>query len=210
MITLSKRLKTVASLVRGDVHLADVGCDHGYITANLVSSGKVSQAVACDVNEGPLNSCRDLIEELGLTSSVDVRLSDGLKNVNEDECDDVVIAGMGGELIVKILLACPYIIKKHLVLQPMTHPELVRKYLYDNSFVILNDIIVKDGRHYYNILDAVFTDSKKEYSNTDLYLGEISDFSEKDYFNYLINYLENKQKSGKCFYDVIAAIKERL
>ena len=64
---------------------------------------------------------------------------------------------MGGELIADILDKCKYINEKHLILQPMTHPEIVRKYLYDNGFVIDNDIIVNDGNHNYSVFDARYT-----------------------------------------------------
>lgn len=210
MIKLSKRLSACAELVGGGARLADIGCDHGYVPVFLVQSGKIRSAVACDINEGPLSSCRALVKEQGLENKIQCVLSNGFEKIDNNAFDDVLIAGMGGELIAKILSDCSCISKKHLVLNPMSHSELVRKWLYDNGFSINNDLIIKDGSHYYNVLDASFCNRKTEYDNSRLFLGEINDFSNRQYFIHLLNYLENKQKGGINYNDVILKIKECL
>lgn len=210
MVTLSNRLKTCAELVRKNVSLADVGCDHGYIPVYLVENNLIKKAVASDVNEAPLESCKTLVKESGLEEKIKCVLSDGLQNIEEDEADDILIAGMGGELIAEILEKCEYIKKKHLILNPMTHPELARKWLYDNGFEIKNDIIVNEGKHSYSVFDAVCTGVKKEYNETDLFLGNIKDFSDKNYFTHLLNYLKNKEKGGADYSALINTIKEKI
>lgn len=210
MQALSKRLNAVASLVEQGSVIADVGTDHGYIPVFLYKSGVIKGAVACDVNKGPLSSCEALVLQEGLSDYIKVRLSDGLNNIEWEEFDTLIIAGMGGELIRDILLKCDYVKEKHLILNPMTHCEIVRKYLYDNGFEILNDYIVQDSRHYYSVLDAKYTGRIVSKNRIDYYLGEIKDFSCKGYFAHLLNYLKNKEKSGEDFKDVITALEEIL
>lgn len=210
MISLSERLSAVASLVKPGSRIADIGCDHGYVTAYLVSGGTAVSAVAADVNIGPLRSCQSLIDSMGLGSFVDVRLCNGLDGIGEDECDTVIIAGMGGELIASILEKCPYIKSKELVLQPMTHPEAVRRFLFENAFEIERDIIVSEGRRSYCVIRAVPGGKVVDYDQVDLYLGKIDDFSDKNYFIRLKNTLENRQKGGADYSAVIERIKEIL
>ena len=213
MISLSKRLQALADTVNEGAVLADVGCDHGYVPVYLVQSGKIKYAFASDINEGPLASCRALVEENALEDKITCVLSNGLERINLDEIDDILIAGMGGELIAEILGKADIekLKTKHLILNPMTHPEHARRFLFENGFEIQSDIIVKDGKHYYSIMDAVGGSFGISYELSDLYLGkiEISD-DNKGYFEHLLNYLRNKQKSGENFADVIRAIEEKI
>jgi tRNA (adenine22-N1)-methyltransferase len=137
-------------------------------------------------------------------------LSNGLENVSGDDIDDILIAGMGGELIANILSSCSYVKDKHLILNPMTHSEITREWLYSNGFEINNDIVVNDGNHHYNVFDAVYSGNVGKKCRVDYYLGNIKDFSDKEYFEHLLNYLKNKQKGGEDFSDVINAIEVKL
>lgn len=210
MHRLSKRLNAVASLVRPDSIIADVGTDHGYIPVYLCKTGLIRGAVAADINKGPLFSCKALVEQEGLSDKIQVRLSDGLDALHPDEFDTVIIAGMGGELIADILSRCPFVSSKHIILNPMTHPEIARKFLFDNGYEINNDIIVRDSNHCYSVFDAVYTGNITERNRADYYLGNIKDFSQKEYFIHLLNYLNNKSKSGENYSDVITALEEKL
>lgn len=210
MIKLSNRLSAAAGMVKRGSRLCDVGTDHGYVPVYLLEKGIINSAVACDINKGPLNSCIALVNERGLNEKIKCVLSNGLEKISESEIDDILIAGMGGELIADILSACPYAHKKHLILNPMTHPEVLRKWLYNNGFDIINDIIVCDSKHHYNVFDAVYSGNISEKSTIDYYLGNIKDFSDTKYFTHLLNYLENKQKGGEDYFDIINAIKEKL
>lgn len=210
MIKLSNRLCTCCTIIREGKCLCDVGCDHGYVPAYLVLENKIPSAVACDINEGPLNSCKQLVEELELGDRIKCVLSNGLERVDENEVDDVLIAGMGGELIAEIISKCTWAKNKHFVLNPMTHPEITRKWLYDNGYEINEDVIVQDGRHYYSIFDAYYTGEIKPKTQIDYFLGNIKDFSNKEYFEHLLNYLKNKQKGGEDYSDLIKRIEEKL
>jgi tRNA (adenine22-N1)-methyltransferase len=114
---------------------------------------------------------------------------------------------MGGELIADIL-SRQNLKDKHIILNPMTHPEISRKFLYDNGFDIDNDLIINDGKHYYSVFDDHYCGEISVKSDMDYYLGNIKDFSNKEYFEHLLNYLRNKQKSGEDYSSVIKAVEE--
>ena len=209
MIKLSCRLQAVADMVNEGARVVDVGTDHGYIPAYLIKNNIAKSVIACDINEKPLASCKRYISSLGLDDRVKCVLSDGLKNIDV-EYDTVIIAGMGGELIAQILENAENIRHCRLIINPMTHPELARKWLYDNGFCIENDIVVADLKHHYSVLSAHYTGKAQEKSEVDYFLGEISDFSDREYFEHLLVYLKNKQKSGLCLDDLIKAIEEKI
>ena len=209
MIKLSCRLQAVADMVNEGASVVDVGTDHGYIPAYLIKNNIAKSVIACDINEKPLASCKRYISSLGLDDKVKCVLSDGLQSVDGDY-DTVIIAGMGGELIAQILENAENIRHCRLIINPMTHPELVRKWLFDNGFCIENDIVVADLKHHYSVLSAHYTGKIQEKSEVDYFLGEISDFSDREYFEHLLVYLKNKQKSGVDYSDVISAIEGKI
>ncbi|MCC8073916.1 MAG: class I SAM-dependent methyltransferase [Clostridiales bacterium] len=210
MQRFSKRLSAVAGLVKQDSVIADVGTDHGYIPVSLYKSGKIKGAFALDINEAPLSSCKALVEQEGLSFAIETRLSDGLDNLCPDLYDTIIIAGMGGELIADILSRCEKLSEKHIILNPMTHPEIVRKFLYDNGFDIENDFIVKDARHCYSVFDAHYKGFVGKKTRLDYYLGNIKNFENKEYFSHLLNFVKNKSKSGDDYSDIITALEDIL
>lgn len=210
MPKLSNRLQTCADLVRDKSRLADIGCDHGLLPVYLAEKNKIISATAADINEKPLLSCEKLVKSRKLENKIKCVISNGLENVKEEETDDILVAGMGGELIARILSDCAWVKKKHLILNPMTHSEIVRKWLYDNGFSIKNDLITAEGRHHYNVLDAYYTGDFTEYDTAKCFLGEIKDFSDKDYFIHLLNYLKNRQNGGANYRKVISIIEEKI
>lgn len=209
MQSLSIRLNAVADLVQKGSTIADVGTDHGYIPVYLCKQGIIKGAVAADINEGPLSSCETLVLQEELSAVIKTRLSNGFDNIDNNEFDTAIIAGMGGELISDILSRAK-LNDKHLILNPMTHPEITRKYLYSNGFEIINDLIIKDGKHYYCVFDAKYTGLIEDKNEVDYYLGNIKDFSNKGYFEHLLNYLKNKQKSGEDYSKIISAVEAVL
>ena len=100
---LSDRLQAVASMVTENSRLADVGTDHGYIPIYLCEMGKIPSAIAMDVKKGPLLRAKMNIERYHMQEKIRIRLSAGVLKLNPDEADSVVIAGMGGTLVMKIL-----------------------------------------------------------------------------------------------------------
>ena len=106
-IPISSRLRACARLVPRGARVADVGADHGYLGLWLLAEGRAEHVCACDLREGPLDSARRNAQKYAVDDRMDFCLSDGLQNVPRGSYDTVVCAGMGGELIVKILSAAP-------------------------------------------------------------------------------------------------------
>lgn len=139
---LCTRLQMVADFVRdGAAPLPDIGTDHAYLPVALVLSGKCPRAVVSDLREMPLENARQAIRRYHLEDRIVACLSDGLDEIAPDWAQDIVIAGMGGELIAAILARAPWLRNegKRLILQPMTHAEDVRRFLYKNGFSILKE-----------------------------------------------------------------------
>ena len=159
MQTLDKRLSAVAALVRQGSRLADIGTDHAYLPVHLVQAGVCPSAIASDIGAGPLDAARRTVTENGLTSEIALRLGDGLATVSAGEVEDIAIAGMGGETIVMILEAAPWVQNEdiRLILQPMTRAEDLRRWLLHNGFAILEEHLIIDGRHLYPVMAAQYT-----------------------------------------------------
>lgn len=145
------RLQAVASLVRQGAVLADVGSDHAYLPISLLQSGKIRSAVASDIHEGPIANARANIERAGLLQKIQTVCCDGLAPLKDYAPTDIVIAGMGGMLIVEILKAADFILKEgtRLILQPMRDAGEVRRFLADQGFAIVEErLCVADGKLY--------------------------------------------------------------
>lgn len=163
-VKLDARLSCCASLVRQGAKLADVGTDHGYLPAALLQSGKIPFAIASDVNEAPLESARVNAERYGTVEKMHFLLTDGLHGISAEDADDIVIAGMGGELILRIVSEADWLRNrdKHLILQPMTMAPALRTGLLQLGFDILEEHAVDDGKKLYSVLLAVYTGSVQE------------------------------------------------
>lgn len=160
MVKLSKRMSAVASMVTKGNRLADIGTDHGYVPISLVENRYIPSAIAMDINQGPLDKAREHIRAQGLSNCIETRLSDGVEALEAWEADTILIAGMGGELIIHILTAGEEVCKKakELVLQPQSDIDKVRKFLRENGYLIQDeDMILEDGK-FYPMMRAVPTD----------------------------------------------------
>lgn len=144
-------MSAVARLVPYGVTACDVGCDHGFVSIYLVREKICPRVIAMDIHQGPLARAKEHIEEAGLTSYIETRLSDGLTALKPGEADCMIAAGMGGRLLVKILeeglengKRMPY-----LVLQPQSELVLVRAYLREKGYsVTKEDMVLEDGKFY--------------------------------------------------------------
>lgn len=151
---LSKRLNAVADMVEKGARLADIGSDHAYLPVNLILNNKINFAVAGEVVIGPMENAQSEVKKQGFEDKIIVRLADGLAAIKkEDNIDTVVIAGMGGILISKILgMDLSY---KTLILQPNTDEGVVREWLQNNNYKIVEEDIVKEDKHTYEVIKAV-------------------------------------------------------
>lgn len=170
---MNKRLTAIAALVNMGRGLVDVGTDHGYLPAYLAQSGYKGALFASDINKGPLESAQRTAAEARLSDRIRFLLCDGLRLCPPDEIDTIVIAGMGGDMIVKILDEAEWCMdpRYHLILQPMTKAEVLRYWLVYNEFSIDSETIVEDCGTLYQILSARFGGCTK-LTDAELFTGK--------------------------------------
>lgn len=194
---LSKRLQAVADLVSEGLVVADVGTDHGYIPIYLIETKKSPKAFAMDVNKGPLLRAKEHIAEHGLETRIETRLSDGVRALKKDECDCVVVAGMGGALTIKIMEEGKDIFRslKEFVLQPQSELQKVRAYLYQNEYSIVEENMVLDDGKFYPMF-RVINGQSEEYHAIELCYGKLL--------------LEQKNAVLKNFLEKEKAVKELI
>ncbi|HHV59559.1 MAG TPA: SAM-dependent methyltransferase [Clostridiaceae bacterium] len=156
---LKGRLELIARKVPVCNVAVDIGTDHAYIPIYLVKENRCKRAIASDVRPGPLKIAQKNIKENGLENKIDVRLGSGLESIDDSEIDTVVIAGMGGELIIKILQDDFEKAKKakSLILQPMTAISDVRQWLLCNGFDIYDEELASEGKKIYTVLCSSWT-----------------------------------------------------
>lgn len=157
MISLGNRLALIASLVPEGSAACDVGTDHGYLSAALCLSGRVSSMVATDIRPKPLESAKENLKRLGV-EGVKLILCDGLDGVCRNEADCVIIAGMGGEVISGIISRSDFLKDSEitLILQPMTASVYLRDFLAENGFFIKKELAVEENGRIYSVMQVSF------------------------------------------------------
>ena len=164
-----------ADLVRQGAVLADIGTDHALLPVFLCREGKIKRAIASDIGEGPLSAAKRQVEAAGLSDRILLHLGNGLDGLADEGLTDIAICGMGGELIVDILRRAPFVKDRRirLVLQPMTHAEILREYLVKTGFSIIDEDVVteQNDRKIYQIICAEYSGETVEYTADELYLG---------------------------------------
>lgn len=203
---LTDRLLKIASLVTKGKKVADIGTDHGYIPVYLLNKGDIDYAILADVNKGPLENAKKEVRHNGLMDKVDLRLGSGIEVLEKNEVDEIIIAGMGGILISELLEAKKEVAHSldKLILQPMQAQNELRKYLLNNGYEILDEVLVKEDFRLYEIIIAKYTSKntqvedeifyevgKKLIENKDPLLNE---FIDKKIFMYnsIIKKIEDK------------------
>ena len=154
-LPISKRLLCCASMVQPGSRVADIGTDHGYLGIYLLQSGAARHVIACDLRKDPLENARRNAKLFGVDGAMELRLSDGLEKILPDEVDTVVMAGMGGDLIQKILSQCPWRKREGLqfILQPQSAGNVLRRWLCEDGFEIRREEPVQDGHFLYTVMD---------------------------------------------------------
>ncbi len=152
-LQLQPRLQLLAELIPQGSRLADVGTDHGYVPVYLIQRGLIDTAIASDIGAEPLQHAVNTATEYEV-EGIDFRLCPGLDAIAPEECDTILIAGMGGETIITILENAPWTKRgEHLLLlQPMTKVEMLRKWLADNGYTFTGERLVFDKDYLYPIL----------------------------------------------------------
>lgn len=154
---LSDRMQAVVGLVEPCERIADIGCDHGYVSMELIKRRICNEVIAMDINQGPLQQAKSNIKEYGMQEYIQTRLSDGVEALEPGEADGMICAGMGGKLIIHILTQKREVISQmtQLILQPQSEIDEVRSFLRESGFVIdKEDMVFEDGK-YYPMMKAV-------------------------------------------------------
>ena len=157
---IPKRMLAVAALVDKSKVLADIGCDHAYISINLIENGKVDRIIASDLREGPLNIANENIKLTDFGEKIETRLCSGLEGYEAGEVDTILISGMGGMLVREVVEAADT-----LILEPQSDLRVVRAYLREIGFLIVDEDMLKESGKYYQIIKAVKRETKQELSD---------------------------------------------
>ena len=172
-VTPDRRLLSALPYLTRGGRIADIGTDHAYLPIYLVREGIVSHALAADINEGPIQSARANIAAAGLTDRIETLRTDGLCGVEPYAPDDILIFGMGGELIIHILEAAPWIRTERigLILQPMSRAAVLRAWLLENGFAITGESLTLEEK-YYQTVAARYCGKTENYTEEELALGQ--------------------------------------
>lgn len=167
-MNISDRLKTIGSMVDKCEVICDVGTDHAYLPIYLIKKGMCNRAIASDINKGPVDKAKHNVKREGLYDKISCRLGGGLTTVKPFEAEGAIIAGMGGNLIRDIIEESKTVFEsfKFLILQPVQNPEVLRQYIYEAGYDIINEELCFDEGKYYEII-------KIKYDNKPLELEHI-------------------------------------
>lgn len=150
---IDSRIKAMLDFVREGSRVADIGADHGYLSIELIKSGRASRVIATEKNLHPFEA---LSKNIFGVKGIEARLGDGLQVLTAGEVDTICIAGMGGALITKILEDAPEVVQsaRSLILQPMNGADKVREWLAANGWVIVDEDLAESAGIIYEIISA--------------------------------------------------------
>ncbi len=199
-IRLDERLETVASLVRRGSVIADVGADHGYLVCELINRGVCPSGFATDINEMPLERARETVARCGLEDRVTLALCDGLSGLKPGCAQDVVIAGMGGELICSIIAAAPWLRESgiRLILQPMSKAGELRRWLCRSGFGIICERAALAGGHVYTVIAAAYTGEEYEPDELFALTGRLAENPGEREKSYIERQIERCRAAGEA------------
>ena len=178
------RIDTIVSLINDNDLVADIGCDQVEVGIKLAKRG--IKSIASDISDNVIKKAKEKVKTLGLEDYIDLRTSNGLNKINDNEVNTLVIAGMGAYTIIDILNTNKRFNK--IITISNNHNDLLRSKMNEYSYKVKEEVIVKESNIYYNVI--VFIPGKKKYTEEELLLG----FNHKDLnmFNEWKNYLLNK------------------
>ena len=230
-IKLTPRLMTAASYIRPGRLAADIGTDHAYLPIYLcetgiltpvtAKNGEVLCAIAADINRGPVERADEHIAAARLSHRIRTVRTDGLGGLDAYDPDDIIIFGMGGELIASILAAAPWVnaVGKRLILQPMTHAEKLRAYLLEAGYLIIGETLSREGERIYQTVCAEPADGRELPTLTaaELAVGQasfhLSDAAQKQMYAALIDRTlrtETAARDARCRAGLLTSEADRL
>ena len=194
-IPLSSRLQACCDFVKPGDRVADIGCDHGYLGIYLLKNGIARQVIAADINKGPLESAIRNSEKFGVRDKMTFYLSDGVRNIPQ-EFDTLVCAGMGGDTMISILEAAPWLKSQQyrLILQCQSKNGLLRRYLSENGWRIQQELVIRDGKFLYPVTEILWQPGELLTPGQCYFPPALKDNPEdvrKAYWDYVVKGLEN-------------------
>ena len=156
-LPISDRLLACCAFVHPGDRIADVGCDHGYLSIHLLTNDIASSAIASDLREGPLQSARDNAAKFGIREKIEFCLSDGVQNIPRD-FDTLVCAGMGAHTMISILESAPWLqdSRYRMILQCQIKTPMLRQYLTEHGWRISQEAVLRDGKFLYTVMEVIF------------------------------------------------------
>ena len=170
---MNKRMHAIVKYIEPGRGMIDVGTDHGYLPAWMATHGYRGNIIASDINGAPLQKARETAEKAGVAGRITFQLCDGLNQCRPASVDTIIIAGMGGDMICRILDMAEWCMDRRykLILQPMTKSEVLRYWLIYNEFEILTEDLVPEGGKLYQLIVARFGGSTR-LNDGELFLGK--------------------------------------
>ena len=148
---ISKRLEITSQLLTKGNVVADIGCDHAYTSIYMIQQNIATHVIAMDINQGPLEKAKENIKKYNCNSEIETRRSDGAQKLALHEVDAILMSGMGGPLMCKILEDSKTVIQElsEMVLQPQSEIYQLRHYLHDHGWkIVKEDMIIEDHKFY--------------------------------------------------------------
>ena len=158
--TLDARLAAAAELVRPGEPVADIGCDHGKLTAVLAASGRYPKVIGADLRPGPLAKAEQTLEHAGCKDRAELRLGDGLSVLTENEVGSIVLAGVSAQTTWEILEKAPWVFTvggPRIIMIPATRHDALRRWLWEHGFSFAADRPVQAAGRWYAVMAAEYT-----------------------------------------------------
>ena len=200
---MNKRMHAIVRYIEPGRGMIDVGTDHGYLPVWMATHGYRGNIIAADIHEAPLQKARETAGKAGVADRMVFQLCDGLDQCPPEAVDTIVIAGMGGDMICRILDRAEWCMDRQykLILQPMTKSEVLRYWLVYNEFEILNEELVTEGGALYQLIVARFGGSTR-LNDGELFLGKKELCSDWDLYE------QQRQRLIRRFETAIAGMKK--
>ena len=191
-LPISDRLLACAAFIHPGDRVADIGCDHGYLSIHLLAKGIADSVIASDVREQPLQSAMRNAARFGVADKMSFYLSDGVRNIPRD-FDTMVCAGMGGDTMVHILQSAPWLRKEQyrLILQCQSKAALLRRYLSENGWFISKETVLRDGKFLYTVMEVIWKPEQSGLTTGQWYISpamlEHATPETAEHFRYILN-----------------------
>lgn len=189
-----RRLRKIADLVFNQNCVADIGSDHGFLTKILIEENRAKKVIATDISSKSLEKTKLLSQKFGFESKVDLRVGDGLEPLFENEVDLVVIAGMGGHEIIRILKTQNLKNVKNFIFAPAQNVSELREFLCENGFEIVYDDVTKDQKKFYFTLSVIQNGAKKKVQKEQILFGiQCQNCKNGDFFEFLTEFIKKRK-----------------